>query len=186
MFQGCTSLQKAPVLPAAKVADGAYYRLFYGCTFLNYVKCLATDIGEEWAVEEWVGNVSSTGTFVKTYGMTSWQTGDSGIPKATGSSCSIAALSAIRTPSTPACPTPASSSRIAISAEPPTLFSDLQRLGLRIAQSRVSPTPTLPRHPPQATNPTDMCSTTAGSSPPLVWTTSILADHGVIMATPSS
>ena len=80
MFQGCTSLQKAPVLPAAKVADGAYYRMFYGCTSLNYVKCLATDIGEEWAVEEWVGNVSSTGTFVKTYGMTSWQTGDSGIP----------------------------------------------------------------------------------------------------------
>ncbi len=80
MFQGCTSLQKAPVLPAAKVADGAYYRMFYGCTSLNYVKCLATDIGEELAVEEWVGNVSSTGTFVKTYGMTSWQTGDSGIP----------------------------------------------------------------------------------------------------------
>jgi hypothetical protein len=80
MFQGCTSLQKAPVLPAAKVADGAYYRMFYGCTSLNYVKCLATDIGEEWAVEEWLGNVSSTGTFVKTYGMTSWQTGDSGIP----------------------------------------------------------------------------------------------------------
>ena len=88
MFSGCVSLQKAPVLPAAKVADGAYYRMFYGCTSLNYVKCLATELlidprvgnTAEDNVREWLEGVSSTGTFVKADGMTSWQTGGNGIP----------------------------------------------------------------------------------------------------------
>ena len=89
MFQGCTSLQKAPVLPAAKVADGAYYRMFYGCTSLNYVKCLATEFlidprinnTEEDNVREWLTGVSPSGTFVKADGMTSWASGDNGIPE---------------------------------------------------------------------------------------------------------
>lgn len=88
MFAGCTSLQKAPVLPAAQVADYAYSNMFDGCSSLNYVKCLATeflidaDAGntEEDDVKDWLKGVSSTGVFVKADDMTSWTTGDSGIP----------------------------------------------------------------------------------------------------------
>lgn len=80
MFAGCTSLVNAPVLPAAKVADGAYYRMFYGCTSLNYVKCLATDISEDMAVDEWMYGVPATGIFVKADAMSSWPTSSSGIP----------------------------------------------------------------------------------------------------------
>lgn len=88
MFQGCTSLKKAPELPASEVADYAYSFMFDGCTSLNYVKCLATEFlidpmvqnTAEDNVKDWLRGVSATGTFVKADAMTSWQTGDSGIP----------------------------------------------------------------------------------------------------------
>ena len=80
MFYGCMSLTKAPELPAAKVADCAYGHMFDGCTSLNYVKCLATDISEEMAVDEWLKEVSSSGTFIKAAEMTTWPEGASGIP----------------------------------------------------------------------------------------------------------
>ncbi|MBR1415666.1 MAG: leucine-rich repeat protein [Prevotella sp.] len=79
MFQGCTSLKTAPTLPAAKVADEAYYRMFYGCTSLNYVKCLATDITEEEALDEWLEGVAVTGTFVKA-AIIDYPRGGNGIP----------------------------------------------------------------------------------------------------------
>lgn len=89
MFQGCTSLEKAPVLPAAKVADYAYTYMFDGCSSLNYVKCLATEFEinpefvntEEDNVMNWLRGVASTGTFIKAKEMTSWLSGDSGIPE---------------------------------------------------------------------------------------------------------
>ena len=80
MFKGCTSLTTAPTLPATKLADQAYNNMFEGCTSLNYVKCFATDISENWAVEDWLKGVPATGTFVKSAAMTSWPSGDSGIP----------------------------------------------------------------------------------------------------------
>ena len=80
MFYGCMSLTKAPELPAAKVADCAYGHMFDGCTSLNYVKCLATDISEEMAVDEWLKDVPSSGTFIKSSEMTAWPEGASGIP----------------------------------------------------------------------------------------------------------
>lgn len=80
MFQGCTSLTTAPVLPATKLADQAYCNMFEGCSSLNYVKCFATDISENWAVDDWMKGVAATGTFVKPAAMTSWPAGDSGIP----------------------------------------------------------------------------------------------------------
>ena len=80
MFQGCTSLQKAPVLPAKKVADVAYAYMFDGCTSLNYVKCLATDISEEGAVEQWMNGVPAGGTFVKASSL-DWPSGANGIPE---------------------------------------------------------------------------------------------------------
>ena len=54
--------------------------MFKGCTNLNYIKCLATDISASSCLNYWVDGVASTGTFVKAASMTSWRTGESGIP----------------------------------------------------------------------------------------------------------
>ena len=85
MFEGCTSLIKAPDLPAATLFGQVYGGMFDGCTSLNYVKCLATDLGENVgvyaSVAEWLSNVSPTGTFVKHPDMANWPTGTiDGIP----------------------------------------------------------------------------------------------------------
>lgn len=83
MFSGCTSLTTAPELPATELAKKSYYKMFYGCTSLNYIKCLATDISASDCTENWVKNVSSTGTFIKHPNMTEndWSRGTSGIPE---------------------------------------------------------------------------------------------------------
>ena len=54
--------------------------MFYNCTRLNYIKCLATDISATNCTQGWVSGVASTGTFVKNPNMTSWTTGVDGIP----------------------------------------------------------------------------------------------------------
>lgn len=80
MFQGCTSLVKAPDLPATSIATYAYYHLFDGCSSLNYVKCLATSgINTSSSTTSWMNNVASSGTFVKASGAT-WPSSTSGIP----------------------------------------------------------------------------------------------------------
>jgi hypothetical protein len=53
--------------------------MFFGCTNLKYVKCLATDISATNCLTNWLYNVSSTGTFIQTAGIT-WPRGASGIP----------------------------------------------------------------------------------------------------------
>ena len=80
MFYGCSSLIKAPVLPAAVVTQWCYSAMFSGCTNLNYIKCLATDISAQQCTANWVAGVAATGTFVKNPSMTSWATGNNGIP----------------------------------------------------------------------------------------------------------
>ena len=80
MFRQCTSLTTAPELPATNLADTCYQFMFNGCASLNYIKCLATDISASYPTNGWVQGVASTGKFVKAAGMTSWTTGDSGIP----------------------------------------------------------------------------------------------------------
>ena len=80
MFFGCTSLTAAPTLPATTLAHQCYYHMFQDCTSLNYIKCLATDISVDNPTTDWVSNVASAGTFVKSAEMTSWSTGTSGIP----------------------------------------------------------------------------------------------------------
>ena len=80
MFFDCTSLTTAPELPATTLADYCYNGMFYGCTLLNYIKCLATNISANNCTDGWVTNVAATGTFVKDASMTSWTTGDNGIP----------------------------------------------------------------------------------------------------------
>ena len=80
MFSGCLELTTAPELPATTLVDSCYSYMFYHCTKLNYIKMLATDISASNCLEEWVGNVSSTGTFIKNAAMESIPTGRSGIP----------------------------------------------------------------------------------------------------------
>ena len=80
MFYKCTSLATAPVLPATTLAKSCYYYMLYGCTSLIYIKCLATDISASSSHKNWVSYVAATGTFVKPASMTSWSSGESGIP----------------------------------------------------------------------------------------------------------
>lgn len=81
MFRNCTSLTTAPELKAASLVTGCYSNLFNNCTSLSYVKCLATDFNTSYAKEtlDWLGGVSSSGTFVKHPNAT-WTRGTSGIP----------------------------------------------------------------------------------------------------------
>lgn len=79
MFKGCSSLTKAPDLPATTLANGCYYQMFQVCTILNYVKMLATDISASGCLSNWVRGVAATGTFVKAASAT-LPTGASGIP----------------------------------------------------------------------------------------------------------
>lgn len=79
MFAGCTSLVTAPELPATTLSIECYKQMFQGCTNLNYIKCLATNISDFNCTFDWLYNVSPTGTFV-TPASTNWTTGSSGIP----------------------------------------------------------------------------------------------------------
>ena len=80
MFIRCTSLTTAPELPATTLANYCYESIFDGCRSLNYIKCLATDISATNCTSYWVDGVASTGTFIKASSMTSWPTGNNGIP----------------------------------------------------------------------------------------------------------
>ena len=80
MFGNCKSLATAPELPATTLAKYCYSSMFSGCKSLSYIKCLATDISAPYSSSNWLKNVASTGTFVKTSTMTSWSSGASGIP----------------------------------------------------------------------------------------------------------
>ena len=65
MFHGCTSLTTAPTLPATTLANECYSYMFYGCTSLNYIKAMFTTTPSTTYTQNWVQNVSATGTFVK-------------------------------------------------------------------------------------------------------------------------
>jgi hypothetical protein len=81
MFYGCTGLTTAPELPATTLVENCYASMFRGCTSLNHIKMLATDIPASNCLTNWVKNVASTGTFIKHPDMTSLPTGTSGIPE---------------------------------------------------------------------------------------------------------
>ena len=80
MFYSCKSLTTAPELPATTLTERCYTNMFLGCNSLNYIKCLATDISASNCTGGWVISVASTGTFVKNQNMSSWTTGQHGIP----------------------------------------------------------------------------------------------------------
>ena len=80
MFSGCASLTKAPELPAQLLVNSCYEYMFEDCTSLNYIKCLENSRDGGRATNDWVSNVSATGTFIKNPN-TTWSTGNSGIPE---------------------------------------------------------------------------------------------------------
>lgn len=83
MFNSCARLTTAPALPATTLTDSCYSGMFSGCSNLNYIKCLAIDISASGSHNAWVAGVASTGTFVKSSGIseTSWGRGVNGIPE---------------------------------------------------------------------------------------------------------
>lgn len=81
MFYGCASLTQAPELPATTLLEESYKFMFEDCTNLNSIACLATDISALSCTYGWVRNVAANGTFIKAASMTSWSTGESGIPE---------------------------------------------------------------------------------------------------------
>ena len=54
MFQGCTSLTTAPKLKATTLQSQCYFRMFYGCTILNSVTMLATDVSAFECLTNWL------------------------------------------------------------------------------------------------------------------------------------
>lgn len=83
MFINCTSITTAPILPATTLATYCYQSMFRGCSSLNNVTCLATDISATKCTYQWMNGVDGTvasGTFTKAASMSSWTTGNSGIP----------------------------------------------------------------------------------------------------------
>lgn len=79
MMQGCTSLTEAPVLPALTINTQSYCGMFNGCTRLNSITCLATAGISTNNCNNWVTNVSSSGTFTKAANA-SWGIGTSAAP----------------------------------------------------------------------------------------------------------
>ena len=81
MFEGCNKITKAPDILISSLGGSSFHRvyhMFYGCTNLGYVKCLATEKTNN-TLFEWLSGVSATGTFVKARG-TTYKSGASGIP----------------------------------------------------------------------------------------------------------
>ena len=80
MFKYCTSLTTAPQLPATSLPHHTYYEMFYGCSSLSNITCLATSISEDSCTYRWVYGVAASGTFTKASSITTWSSGNNGIP----------------------------------------------------------------------------------------------------------
>lgn len=79
MFEECP-ITTAPVLNASTLVKECYGYMFTGCSSLNFIECKATTgFDASQCTQNWVNNVSPTGTFVKD-GNTTWSLGISGIP----------------------------------------------------------------------------------------------------------
>lgn len=68
------------VLPATQLLKECYFQMFYGCTRLNHIVCLATDVSADNCTYQWMFNVAEKGTFVKA-SAANWREGESGIPE---------------------------------------------------------------------------------------------------------
>ena len=79
MFSLCQSLTKVPELPATTLAQNCYQYMFAGCLSLKEVRVSATTTAKN-ALYNWLKNVSATGDFYCDPNATIFPTGDSGIP----------------------------------------------------------------------------------------------------------
>ena len=80
MFRNCSNIEYAPKLMNRTLASRCYYRMFDGCSKLRYINSYATDISASYCTYQWVRGVAKSGTFIKDAKMSSWTTGDNGIP----------------------------------------------------------------------------------------------------------
>ena len=80
MFNDCNSLAKAPELPATTLANYCYSSMFRFCGKLRYIKAMFTTTPSVSYTYDWVWGVSSTGTFVKNKNATWNVVGNNGIP----------------------------------------------------------------------------------------------------------
>lgn len=79
-FKNCVSLTSIELPFYTKLGQRHYLQCFYGCTNLNYIKMLSTDISATRCLNDWVYNVAATGIFVKNINATWNVSGASGIP----------------------------------------------------------------------------------------------------------
>ena len=81
MFEGSGGLSNV-ILPAPTLVEGCYAYMFrMPSSRLTSVTCLATDISATDATLSWLGNPTTTGTFIKHPDMKDWPTGANGIPE---------------------------------------------------------------------------------------------------------
>ena len=67
MFDGCSALTAAPVLPAKKLVNRCYYSMFNYCSNLATVTCLATTgINQDNSTSYWLNNAGSAVQDAKT------------------------------------------------------------------------------------------------------------------------
>ena len=78
LFHG-SDITSAPDLPATTLTKGWYSKMFNGCSKLNYVKAMFTDISAQDCLTDWLYGVSTTGTFIKSKDA-AWSNTDAKIP----------------------------------------------------------------------------------------------------------
>ena len=83
MFRNCYSLETAPELPAERLAGvSCYAEMFYNCTALKQITCLAKNPSSSF-MGSWVTGVPSSGLFIQ-HPSAVWTSGVSGIPAGWG------------------------------------------------------------------------------------------------------
>lgn len=80
MFSGCKTIVAAPLLLAEVLKPNCYERMFDGCSNLTAVTCLAVDHTAQDCTDEWLAEVSGTGTFTHAKGVHWDAPSTSGIP----------------------------------------------------------------------------------------------------------
>ena len=80
MFEGCTSLISAPVIPATVLRGYEYNAMFSGCTNLNAITYLSSRANSTHNYN-WLYGVAPSGTFYKKSYLTNYDIGPSGIPE---------------------------------------------------------------------------------------------------------
>jgi hypothetical protein len=80
MYCNCNNLTTAPDLLALTLTSYCYYYMFKGCSKLNRIKMMATNVSASGCLTYWVSGVASSGTFIKNANATWTNSGVSGIP----------------------------------------------------------------------------------------------------------